>query len=168
MNLVHIIKHYFPKTHSNIILPYTHTCSELSFFQVFQPKFLCISHLSHPCYMPLPSNTPWLEERKCIQKYLFTICYNFKSRVSISNLSSVAINAWVLSCITTSPSYFFLFLRLQGNSFQYLFDFERHFVTNFHDLTLHWSNNFCLLIVARNVDRIFTGSEYVNSVTFNS
>jgi hypothetical protein len=56
MNPVHKFSPYFPKIHSNIILPYT----PMSFpFKFSYPNIVCISHLTHACYMSRPSHTTW-------------------------------------------------------------------------------------------------------------
>jgi len=50
MSPVHNFPPYFPKIHSNIILPSTPRSSEWSFpLKIFRPNFVCISHLSHAC-----------------------------------------------------------------------------------------------------------------------
>jgi hypothetical protein len=48
MNPVHTFLPYFTKIHSNIILPSKPSSSELHFSD---RNFLCVSHLSHACYM---------------------------------------------------------------------------------------------------------------------
>jgi hypothetical protein len=60
MHAVHTFTPYFLKNHSNIIFPCTPNSSKCSSLQVFQLNALCISHLSHACYMPRPSHSHWL------------------------------------------------------------------------------------------------------------
>jgi len=48
----HPFPHYFHKIHSNIIFPSTPRSSEWSLpFRVSYQNSLCISYLSHACYM---------------------------------------------------------------------------------------------------------------------
>jgi len=57
MNPVHIFPPYFPKIQSNIIFPPTLRSSSWSHpFRFSDQSFLCISHVSHACYM-VRSNT---------------------------------------------------------------------------------------------------------------
>jgi hypothetical protein len=59
MNPVHTFPPNFPTSHSNIILPSTTRSSEWSLpFRFSNQSTVCISHLSHACYMPLPSHNP--------------------------------------------------------------------------------------------------------------
>jgi hypothetical protein len=59
INPVHILPPYFPKIHSNIILPSIPRTSESSLPFKFSNHNVCYSLLSHACYMPLPSHPPW-------------------------------------------------------------------------------------------------------------
>jgi len=62
MHPVHTLTTYFPQIHSNIILPPTLRTSKLSLpFRFFYQNFVCISHLTHVCYMPHPCRSPWLD-----------------------------------------------------------------------------------------------------------
>jgi len=57
----------FPKNHSSIILPSTPTSYEWSLpFMFPEQNFVCISHLSHACYMSRPSHPPWLDHPNSI------------------------------------------------------------------------------------------------------
>jgi len=65
---VHTLPPYSPKIHSNIIFSYTPRSSKWSLpFRFFNQNIVCISHLSHPCYMPpshplsfnYPNNIRW-------------------------------------------------------------------------------------------------------------
>jgi len=56
MNPVHNFPPYFSKIRSNIILPSVPSSTEMSFSLRFSDQhFVCISHLSHVCYIPMPS-----------------------------------------------------------------------------------------------------------------
>jgi hypothetical protein len=35
-------------------------------FRFSNQNFVCISHLSHPCYMPCPSHAPWFDHTNII------------------------------------------------------------------------------------------------------
>jgi hypothetical protein len=60
MHPVHIFSTYFANIHSDIIFPFTRMSSRWSLpFRFFDQNFLCIYHLTHPRYMPLPSLPPW-------------------------------------------------------------------------------------------------------------
>jgi hypothetical protein len=59
-NPVHISSPYFFKIYSNTILPSTLRSSEWSpSFRLSDQNFICISHLSHACYLPRSSHPPW-------------------------------------------------------------------------------------------------------------
>jgi hypothetical protein len=60
MNPVHIFTPYFPKIHSNIILPSTPRCTEWSFpFRFSNLSTVSIFLLSHRYRIPRPSHPPW-------------------------------------------------------------------------------------------------------------
>jgi hypothetical protein len=62
MHPVHTFPPYFPKIQSNIILPSTPRPSEWSLlFRLTNKNCVWISLLSHVCYMPLPSHSPWFD-----------------------------------------------------------------------------------------------------------
>jgi len=64
MNPVRNLTPYFPKIHSNIILPSTPMSYELSLlFRFSNQNSLCIFNLSHPCHMAHPSRPPWFDDR---------------------------------------------------------------------------------------------------------
>jgi len=49
-------------------IPHHYTLFQVvSFFHVSQLIFLCISHLSYACYIPIQSHPPWLYHRNNIQ-----------------------------------------------------------------------------------------------------
>jgi hypothetical protein len=53
MNPVHTFPPYFPKIHSNIILISTSRSYKWSLaFRILNQNIVCISQLSHPCYIP--------------------------------------------------------------------------------------------------------------------
>jgi hypothetical protein len=53
---------YIHKTHFNITLPSISNSLECSLpFGFSDQDLVCISHLSHRCYMPYPSHIPWLD-----------------------------------------------------------------------------------------------------------
>jgi len=53
---------YFSYIHSNIIFPFTHRSSKRSLpFSFSNQNIVCISHLSHACYMARPSHPPWFD-----------------------------------------------------------------------------------------------------------
>jgi len=57
MNLVHSCPHYFSNIISSIVIPSTPKSSEWSLpFGYSDQNFVCIYHLSHPCYIPSPFN----------------------------------------------------------------------------------------------------------------
>jgi len=57
INPVHIISPYLDKIRSNIIFPSMPRSSECSLSsRISDQYFICISHLSHMCYMPRPSH----------------------------------------------------------------------------------------------------------------
>jgi hypothetical protein len=73
--------HYFPKIHSNIIIPSTSRSSNWSLpFRFPNQNFIYISHLSHVCYMPYPYN-PWCDHPNniwlCIQVLKFLIMQSY-------------------------------------------------------------------------------------------
>jgi len=60
MHPVHTLPTYFPKIQTNIVLPFMPQSSKWSLpFRFSTQNIVCISHLSHPCYMPLPFHPPW-------------------------------------------------------------------------------------------------------------
>jgi hypothetical protein len=62
MHTVHTLPPYFSKIHSNIILPSTLKYSEWSLsFWFSNQNFLCVSSLSHACYMPRPCHPTWFD-----------------------------------------------------------------------------------------------------------
>jgi hypothetical protein len=55
----HILAPYFNKVHFNIIFPYMLRSSKRSVvLRLFDQNFVCISDLSHVCYMAHPSHLP--------------------------------------------------------------------------------------------------------------
>jgi hypothetical protein len=59
MNPIHTFPPYFLHIHFHIIFPSTPRSSEWSLLFKFSDQyFLCISHFSHACYMPYPSDLP--------------------------------------------------------------------------------------------------------------
>jgi hypothetical protein len=63
MNPVHTFPPYFPDMHSNINLLSTLRSSECSLpFRFSNQNIIRISQLSHACYIPRLSHTPWLEQ----------------------------------------------------------------------------------------------------------
>jgi len=90
MHSVHSLPPYFPKTHSNIIVLCTPRSSKRSLpFRFSNQNIICISHFSHPCYMPRPSHPPRLDNpnniwwsaqvRKLLIKQSFPISRHFLS-----------------------------------------------------------------------------------------
>jgi hypothetical protein len=62
-NPVHPFPSYCPKIHSNIIFPSTTRSSDWSLHIRFSDRnFVCISQLSHACYMPRSSRPPWFDD----------------------------------------------------------------------------------------------------------
>jgi hypothetical protein len=62
INPVYNFPSCFYKIHINIILPSTPRSSEWSLLvSFFYQYFVCISHLSHSCYMPRLCHPPWLD-----------------------------------------------------------------------------------------------------------
>jgi len=60
MHPVHIFPPYFPKIHSNIIIPSTPWSSEWSLpFKFSKQNFVRMSHFSHACYMFASNNFRW-------------------------------------------------------------------------------------------------------------
>jgi len=73
MHPVHTFLPYFPKIHFNIIFPSTPRYSEWSLpFRFSDQNVVCISRLSHACYMSRPSHAPWLNHYSCSLINLFT------------------------------------------------------------------------------------------------
>jgi len=62
MQAVHSFPPYFPKIHSNIIFPSTSRSSSWSLpFRFCDQNLICISYISHVCYMPSLFHPPWLD-----------------------------------------------------------------------------------------------------------
>jgi len=60
MHPVHNLPPYFPDINCNIIFPSTSMSSKWSLpFRFSNQNIACISHLSHPCYIPCPFHPPW-------------------------------------------------------------------------------------------------------------
>jgi len=58
MNPIHTFPPYFPKIHSNIILPSTSVSFAWSFpFRLSDQNAVCVSHIFHACYMHRPSHS---------------------------------------------------------------------------------------------------------------
>jgi len=56
---VHTYSHNFPKIHSNFNFPSMPRSSKWSLpFRFSNQNIICISHISHACYMSLPSHSP--------------------------------------------------------------------------------------------------------------
>jgi hypothetical protein len=58
---IHIFPPYFPKIHSNIILPFMPRYKWSISFMFPYNNFVCISYLSHTSYMHGPSHCPWFD-----------------------------------------------------------------------------------------------------------
>jgi hypothetical protein len=63
---VHTIQSYLSKFHFNIVHPPTFFFLVVSFLLAFPPIFYMHSSSPYSCYMPCPSNPPWLDHSNYI------------------------------------------------------------------------------------------------------
>jgi len=61
MNSLHPIPQYFPEMHSNIILTFTLFFEYSFLFRFSNENIVCISPLSHACYMSCPFHPLWFD-----------------------------------------------------------------------------------------------------------
>jgi len=86
MNPVRRILAYFPKTHSNIIFPFTPNSFEWSLpLRNSNQNYVCISHLSHACLLDHPS--------EAYQLWSSSLCSLLQPPATVFLLSTLFSNA---------------------------------------------------------------------------
>jgi hypothetical protein len=100
MSPVHNFPPYFPKIYSNIILPSTSRSSEWSLrFRFSDQNFVCISYLSHACYIPRPYHPP-----------------------GTNKIRRAELTVWITVLFPSLSSSFFLSLSLDFHFSNYAFE----------------------------------------------
>jgi len=85
------------------VLASTSRSSELPISLRFSDQnFICISHLTPPCYMPRPSHSPGL-----IALIIFVEAYTLRSSLACSLLQSPATSCFLGPNILPAPCYYF-------------------------------------------------------------
>jgi len=98
MNSVHTLPAYFSRIRFKIIIQCTPRSSKWPLtFRFSPPKFLCISHVSHACYIPYSSHPPWFHQPNNIG-WSFSLCSVLQSpNIPLSTLFSPTLR--LCSCL---------------------------------------------------------------------